>query len=1371
MLVERDSPRNKDSNSSTPFQVTNPILIQPLDQKIGQATQESLSSETLPSSYSLKGPKNENPHEVKAGIPKSRPLAEEGWQSGSQQSIALIQEQERKRAESLKSRYAHSEDKDRRERSASLETQRTRTISNSAGNSSTFSTHFTSNSRSSLNCSSSSRSNGSYQVSEGESVVYQLPKIMQECHDWMIDGYMSGDAKKTVSAEESVNMAHRTRILEEMPKPTVEKIRLGVLAYCLDVVRNEFQVPNFSLKDFGAFEVEREKALEYMLGGIVLKDILARLRAVCLGRASSRIEWLITELTATNDLPKNCGVQSGKYIRIPSFLDVLKKHHINDPDKKIKKSSTEEIILLAIGGSAAEAADIIKELENWDKDCSSITSICNSIAQICDKISIYFTDTCSGSFFGHKCVFEESFSNNQKALSDTLKNNSDLPRIDFGKITEHIIGRLYPKLPFQNNGIGEEEKEGYFIHPPQNYFECKDYPEKSSKSTHKDHQDQLEIIYLKKKHPAQKVATLTYEWLIKPEYCMLSFKNYAFQMGQEDHFVPLMEIIAKLVKIPPNTVVLDGLLVSTLKYPMSSSLNPVRRRKSSSNSDPISRMPPIIPSILQPQEIFPKKMVAKPIRLDDPNFKMIQQSLADSPIQSGSGNRSPMKLSPHYQLPNEILQKYNSYLKEICITPTKVNINKYSGLDISKYGEPDNQKLFDARFIAKLKEKLGGDDYKHLGQDTLSNLIQLDVLAFCQDAIWISFVQTGLTEKQYNENKDSFVSALFKLIQDRGILLKNILPRLIHFKNDVAEYLHDKKRSTMFTSELYNHLCSLTSIDEFPDHKEGTVYEKNLNVFLSVFDVLLPEKMSHQSNNFSSRFKGLMSNMSPTTELILTAIGGTKFEGQNIIEIIRSYGGPIKREEGSIFEVLKEDCHTIAKLCCPGSKILLRDHVCRVEHYFVKEYLLPKPLMTTCSEVSEISSQNLAFKTLINSDGQNPKKTHRSPKVSPLQSSKRFSSFSSSSHSESETPKKSDSFLRPRSNSQVKSFSDSEGSSPHVNRTPVKLDSCLFEKLSKFRQPFTLDVKGDEVFRSSYEANPIMDSCTSLKYDALPQIITVNGVVFYAKSLDIVPLSSKLKHRSKNFNFYSPVKENVKKYGIPIEFWVDFIVCLYSSGLDKHVYDGKVSEGILSSIAKMENPEKGKVQRDEQIMRISDNVRRFLNYGSDEILIMKEANQLHPPDFTSSKWFPYLRVTELMSDPCTIRAIIYMSLLFPEFFPQQSGETSDYIIPYDKDHVKESLEFHINISNMETFEVCHLNEIKIYRTAKQDEVVATIIYSWKNLPLSKDNPKGWESIFTIEDCKVLNPMEWARIMSKLTKPNYINAHNDMPGVLFSTRFR
>ena len=449
-----------------------------------------------------------------------------------------------------------------------------------------FSSSFTSLSRS---------SGSSVQIFDGDSLPYQLPAIFQHIHNEIVTPILHKfDERLTIIKDTSdkVFVAHKRRLLAEMPKPSIKKMCMDMRAFCQDVVRNEFVDPNFFFNDYQEIESRLISGLKYMAGGVLLKDVFDRMRILNEGIENERTPLMyklgmaLVKLTVPDFFPIDCGVYSGK--NISNFLEALEAvisseshqksisvDHLYQfesdflhPNRKVEveeksKRKTEkkkhhresnsaivrELILLTIGDSEVEVKEIIQELQRWNMDASRIKVDCNRIAQVCNKAKRYFTDTSPGNFIGYYCFVENSFLKKSEGASSKLtKNYPELTMPDLVSLTEKMMGLLYPKFFIQSKGLENPtlNREGYILRNPQ-------LIESDLKCESLTFQDlaiyEMDVYFYG--DSTTKVATLTFEWSIEQGefkqdaqstigksgyHCVLSFKKCQIISNATEHF-------------------------------------------------------------------------------------------------------------------------------------------------------------------------------------------------------------------------------------------------------------------------------------------------------------------------------------------------------------------------------------------------------------------------------------------------------------------------------------------------------------------------------------------------------------------------------------------------------------------------------------------------------------------------------------------------------------------------------------------------------------------------------------------------------------------------------------------------------------------
>ena len=809
-----------------------------------------------------------------------------------------------------------------------------------------------------------------------------------------------------------------------------------------------------------------------------------------------------------------------------------------------------------------------------------------------------------------------------------------------------------------------------------------------------------------------------------------------------------MGILTDPIDISKKANFIKGLYISTQKFSMIPKKRKTLPRKiSTPNKNPLKTA---YLDFANPREISSKKFTVNPINMEDPRFKKAQQQQLrpfaftqdgspKSPKHSGSGYPSPIEISPHFILPKEILEKYQSYIEEIAVETLEI--------DLIKYNEAKNPKKADADLQAFLKESLYAIEYFKNCPDTPSNSIEIYANVYCQRAIWTAFMESKISYSQYQQLNvdDKFVAALFKNMQNNGVLLKNAFPSLQNLNNILVKYLNLNQEKTFFIEELYSYVHQLCTIDKFSSDGMPGSQGKELNAFLSIFDVLNPEKserkksLSPHSSPLSSRSKGLVPMTNPIAEIMLIAIGGSKLEGQRVLETLRSYAG--KRGANSLFEDLKLYCNEIAALCHKESRLSLRENRCLVDHYLTEEHKKPGLRLRSSSQSQEIYSDSMSLL-------ESPKRMARTTKI--LNTFKLSHESSSTSSLSAESPR-TEGLLK---GSRL-SLTDSEGS------VGQRLHPS-FLKTHSFGLNYNIDIEGKPIYLTSYGANSVEDTYRSFKLKSLPSMIAINGTIFYSKSISPTPLSKELKSSSQHYKKNPSFTAKMKSYNSQQDFLEDFFVSLHIAGLNKN--DNKSTEDLSSGKMTFGNF----IKKQE----IKEEAEKLIRYGNNPDELRSLGNQFPFPIL--SKMIPALKITELMSDHCVLQAVCYMSLLYPQFFSE--NENSEYSIRFDMGTLKESLEHHIEIIDSNKYKVWQINKFKIFHASNKEKAVANLLYTYTSCPSGRNSLKGfqpykgWESALVIEDCKMIDWDHWAFVLSILTNPKVFKSHKDLLGVEFNTSF-
>ncbi|MBA3602744.1 MAG: hypothetical protein H0W50_03710 [Parachlamydiaceae bacterium] len=332
-------------------------------------------------------------------------------------------------------------------------------------------------------------------------------------------------------------------------------------------------------------------------------------------------------------------------------------------------------------------------------------------------------------------------------------------------------------------------------------------------------------------------------------------------------------------------------------------------------------------------------------RLHSPNSKnSTDPSPRISPKRSPrlSPKRSPKEKSTHSPLtsPGRINSKSLNILlpKELIVGHDDFNkFREAKPLNLKDYIFIESRK-FDKNILIKLREIL-----KNVPLISAVSL-QNEAFVFCREAIKALF-KNEYTLDKYAEYGYERTNLLLSIIQNGGLLVKNLLPSLVQLRNCVANYLTEQKQKSEFSEDLYIFLQELTKIDNFGDDSWG----KNLSDFITTLDHILEwgrSKNLHEINGSSKDHKSKVLTYDPYVlrDLILHAIGGQAIvesfkEGSNtnalnIINAIKLWVKPNNGEHPVLFKTLQAHCDKIAMLCAKVNNLSNVEYHCFVEHLY-----------------------------------------------------------------------------------------------------------------------------------------------------------------------------------------------------------------------------------------------------------------------------------------------------------------------------------------------------------------------------------------------------------------------------------------------------
>ncbi|MBA2726999.1 MAG: hypothetical protein H0U49_02355 [Parachlamydiaceae bacterium] len=740
----------------------------------------------------------------------------------------------------------------------------------------------------------------------------------------------------------------------------------------------------------------------------------------------------------------------------------------------------------------------------------------------------------------------------------------------------------------------------------------------------------------------------------------------------------------------------------------------------------------------------------------------IGRSPGKSPKDSGS-NRFPLCEKNLYSvstfdLPKGLISKYDNYLETLIKEKNHVSLLK---LDM----ESDSRE-FNINMYQSLKTKLTKEN-RSSNSVSQSNLVHVNAFEFCREA-YATALSEGYTKKQIEESGMDFNAAILQFMQSKGILLRDIYPLIIQLEKDLFDYLITNNAITKNAASFCTYLDEISSLNCTSELKGSNTAHKEISVFL--------DELNKYSNDYHNIKSGLVSarlrsksisndTYHPFYELTVAAIGRGNFEeGLNVLKALNFYKNPTGVGSQYVLYYLNAKCSSVPQLCYFESNIHTYAYKCTVKHYYERKLSEGNKRL----QAHENSHINI-FTTTVTA----PISTANdiTPSTSPTSKSPRKLSFTLLK-------------LSPRSKSSHSSEekSSQENANEISNSLDLATSAYKVHKISpKFllrsnTKPFFYDLRGIRLGLQTYSENPIKDvamvfvdsahEIMSLKA-SLP-MICINGEVFMKKSTTSPSLISQLDPRLKIFNQMPTEAINIKTYSSVEELLRNLIKKLYEHGFNKPKQINS-DQTLTTSSTKILETLKPKMTFDiflEINKKVESDTDKIIFYSKNPESLTALSEQRNPPEQT--QMIPTLRVLELIAEPCSLRAIEYMSLLFPDFFPDQNP-FAHYFFELNNDHI----ENYIGITDSETFKVTQLNLLEI-RSVLNKDVVATIIYSWENYPLEKEatfvyNPhRGWEATFRILKCNVFKVEHFLPIMKNLNDPNPINDYHDFIGTQFES---
>ena len=280
-------------------------------------------------------------------------------------------------------------------------------------------------------------------------------------------------------------------------------------------------------------------------------------------------------------------------------------------------------------------------------------------------------------------------------------------------------------------------------------------------------------------------------------------------------------------------------------------------------------------------------------------------------------------------------------------------------------------------------------------------------------------------------------------------------------------------------------------------------------------------------------------------------------------------------------------------------------------------------------------------------------------------------------------------------------------------------------------------LNGTRIYNTSYSAKAVKNFVESLikNESILPDLIKINDVLFFDKKeikslTNFIPSISSTSASLKRFEW--------KRWSYDdktLDILANFVNCCYKNN-------------FISRYAS-----------NHTIITQAELIKTYYDFPEKWSY---QGEQLHPPILEEQ--IPCLKIGELMTISCMNVAITYIEQLFPDFFPELYNKDSPYTVLFKEGF----LEHHIFINDENNFNVTQINEFSICLKKNPQEILATVIYSWRNEPTqASDKIQGWNAVLDI-NYKIHSTDHWEPITNILVNANDVTARKSVtPGIHYS----